>query len=690
MKNTGHNNKFSTNNSPQNTLKSKQNPTKNINSDDTSNSNTSSNDVKDSNINNLDNQNDNNLSQLNNSFARKSDAINQLSTYIKFYIDEKKHGYKYNHNKILSNDKISETLKNEYNQFHDDLMIKMQELRYEKNNKESFNKKLQPGYFSNQTEEEFNKSQELISDIEKINQKKEEIKNIILLYQLILLKDYEKIKQLFENNFIKYYDGSNIDYLNISIENSDNHEIIEFFKVKKYNEIINNYQELQNTYYTNTIDFLQYLADNNFNNFGNYLFLNSEYYRIEILNNFINNHFWINIYAQEHFQTFVYNFYQYFQNNCNYPQIPYWGEVILSSTDNLENSELQTIIQNYFSDKSAIQVILNKIDTWIQSNNEITDTRYNLIYNFHNYLSKTQEAEECDPAISESLKKINSFLSDSKYSKYTTSKKLEFSDENDLSDIKLNDITRNNQYEYTNFEISQKLNITSEKKTQTTAQNTDVQQIQTEQIKKLTYQYYNSSIKLKKDKKHNQDSKDDKKIDDNKNSGNEKSNYDKVSYFVSGAGLTIFIGFELFLMWSTYFYWTQQREILKIIEKVKKDIDSLLQKDISLLPLILQNKLKSIFTNIFDDEKNDKEKNQEEEEKLIFDKPIYHADIKNNSVMIKTPEIVDQIIEAPCYISMLDSHRIHLPKIALPFSQNNPLNIDYDREVEFNIENIIL
>jgi hypothetical protein len=182
MKNTDHNNKFSTfstfstNNSPQNTLKSKQNPTKNINSDDTSNSNTSSNDVKDSNtdsnINNLDNQNDNNLSQLNNSFTRKSDAINQLSTYIKSYIDENKHGYKYNHNKILSNDEISEILKNEYNQFHYDLMIKIQELRYEKNNKESFNKKLQPGYFSNQTEEEFNKSQELISDIKKINQKK--------------------------------------------------------------------------------------------------------------------------------------------------------------------------------------------------------------------------------------------------------------------------------------------------------------------------------------------------------------------------------------------------------------------------------------------------------------------------------------------------------------------------------------
>jgi hypothetical protein len=39
---------------------------------------------------------------------------------------------------------------------------------------------------------------------------------------------------------------------------------------------------------------------------------------------------------------------------------------------------------------------------------------------------------------------------------------------------------------------------------------------------------------------------------------------------------------------------------------------------------------------------------------------------------------------------MLDSHGIHLPKIALPFSQNNPLNIEYDREAEFNIENIIL
>ncbi|RST70281.1 hypothetical protein [Candidatus Aquarickettsia rohweri] len=65
-------------------------------------------------------------------------------------------------------------------------------------------------------------------------------------------------------------------------------------------------------------------------------------------------------------------------------------------------------------------------------------------------------------------------------------------------------------------------------------------------------------------------------------------------------------------MLSTYFYWTQQRGILKIIEKVKKEIASSLQKDVSLLPLIRQNKLKNIFTNIFDDEKNDKEEDQEE------------------------------------------------------------------------------
>jgi ATP-dependent Zn protease len=155
---------------------------------------------------------------------------------------------------------------------------------------------------------------------------------------------------------------------------------------------------------------------------------------------------------------------------------------------------------------------------------------------------------------------------------------LEFSDENDLNDIKLNDITRNNQYEYNNFEISQKSNIIFQKHTQTITQNTVAQQIQTEQIEKSTYKYCKSSIKLKKDKKHNQDSKDDKKTDDNKNSGNEKSNYEKASYFASGAGVTILIGFELFLMWSTYFYWTQQRGILKMIEKVKKDIDSLLKK----------------------------------------------------------------------------------------------------------------
>ena len=604
-------------------------------------------------------------SSLNNSIIRNSDDTNtnynRISSYAKSLYNSNKHGYKNDHNTIINNTDISDTLKEDYINYYNYIEGRLNELRKLNNNKEAFNKKLQPGMFSTPTKEEEDTSEKLTDEISKLESEKEQLKNELYLYQSIFLKNQEKISSLFGEKKVKYFNNGNIDYLDITDINSRSYETRQLLKEKKYKEIIENKLLIEYLKSSEIVDFLQYLAENNNTNSASNLFQNYEYIRIDIYNHFLHNEFWTGIYSQEQFQGYVDHFYQYAQNN-NYPQIPYWGEVILSNNHDLVEENINNIVKNYLGDE--LVKTINKITTLIDNDAEITDNQYNLIYNLKNYLSGAQEAKQIDISV-ESRKKITSFIEKSCCDTNTL-----YDNINGISSIDNKDI-----YEY-NSSFVKKINATVDSQTDLNALEFNTVFQYTIGKQKLNYEYYNAKLKKNNKKIIEEENKD-------KKEGNEKSGTDKASYFFSGVATTTIIGFELFLMWSTYSYWFTQRAVMKFIEKAKKDIDSLLQKDASLLPLIHQNKLKSIFSNLFDDETNDKKEDQEEdEEMIIFDKPIYQIDIEKKSTIIKTPEVDEELIAIPCYISMLGSHgTMHLPNIALPFLPNNPY-IEHHGEVE--------
>ena len=115
-----------------------------------------------------------------------NDYNNQLSSYIKSLYDTNKHGYKNDHITITNSTNISNNLKEDYISYYNAIEGMLNELREAKKNKESFNKKLQPGYFSTPTKEEKEQSERLDSDISKLENEKEQLKNNIHLYQSIL------------------------------------------------------------------------------------------------------------------------------------------------------------------------------------------------------------------------------------------------------------------------------------------------------------------------------------------------------------------------------------------------------------------------------------------------------------------------------------------------------------------------
>ncbi len=427
----------------------------------------------------------------------------------------------------------------------------LNELRKAKKNKESFNKKLQPGLFSTPTKEEEEQSKKLTIEITKLESEKERLKNELYLYQSILLKNKEKISSLFSEEKVKYFNDYNIYYLDISYINSSSYETQQLLKKQKYKELIDDNSYIESLKSTEIVDFLQYLAEGNNTDYATQLFQNNEYIRLDVFNHLLNNEFWIEIYSQEQFQGYIDNFYRYNQNNYdyannnNYPQIPYWGEVILSNNQDLDQGVVDNIIKNYLGNELANT--LNKAANLIDNDAEISDNQYNLIYNLKSYLSSAQGAEKVDDRLVESKSKIASFI------EKPSNDDVLLSNTNGVSSIE-----NGNIYEYNNSSLVKKISTTihttadSQTDLNTLQFNTLFQYSKSKQIANYIY-YYTISAKLNK-KIIEENNKNKKEDNNNKNSENEKSSSDKASYFISGVGTTIFIGYQLFLMWSTYFY----------------------------------------------------------------------------------------------------------------------------------------
>ncbi len=175
----------------------------------------------------------------------------------------------------------------------------LNELRKAKKNKESFNKKLQPGLFSTPTKEEEEQSKKLTIEITKLESEKERLKNELYLYQSILLKNKEKISSLFSEEKVKYFNDYNIDYLDINYINSSSYETQQLLKKQKYKELIDDNSYIESLKSTEIVDFLQYLAEGNNTDYATQLFQNNEYIRLDVFNHLLNNEFWIEIYSQE-------------------------------------------------------------------------------------------------------------------------------------------------------------------------------------------------------------------------------------------------------------------------------------------------------------------------------------------------------------------------------------------------------
>jgi len=87
--------------------------------------------------------------------------------------------------------------------------------------------------------------------------------------------------------------------------------------------------------------------------------LNLQNLRIDVFNHYINNEFWIEIYSNEEHQGYAENFYELSRiTNDSLPNIPFWGIIILSKNQRLDNEEIANIV-NYFLQPQLPQIIYN-------------------------------------------------------------------------------------------------------------------------------------------------------------------------------------------------------------------------------------------------------------------------------------------------------------------------------------------
>ncbi|WP_236870283.1 hypothetical protein [Candidatus Bandiella numerosa] len=157
------------------------------------------NDLNKSNLNPLDlsssSEHNVNQSYLSNSDGKNS-IFNKPISFIKFSINEERHGYKYYHQQILSNQDIASEIKNLYFTFYQDIEEKLNQIRTTKNSKKSIKDKLTPNFWSTQDEESQKIIDSLSKEIEDLVKNKEKLKYSLVLLQSIILKNLEKTKAI--------------------------------------------------------------------------------------------------------------------------------------------------------------------------------------------------------------------------------------------------------------------------------------------------------------------------------------------------------------------------------------------------------------------------------------------------------------------------------------------------------------
>jgi hypothetical protein len=597
------------------------------------------NDLNKSNLNPLDlsSSSEHNVTQsyLSNS-DDKNPIFNKPISYIKFSINEEKHGYKYYHQQILSNQDIAPEIKNLYFTFYEDIEEKLNQIRTTKNSKKSIKEKLTPNFWSTQDAESQKIIDSLLQEIQDLVKNAEKLKNSLVLLQSIILKNLEKTKAILNKseNLLENY------IIDVTNRNSDSYEILKFLKEIKYQQIINNVEKFQSLDNGIKLQFLEYLAsDLNDKEVANNLFGQNFNLRIDIFNHYIDNDFWIDIYSNEENQKYAENFYEaYGRDNYNlFPKIPFWGIVILSINRELANNDIVSIV-NHFLQPNIANVINDAgalIDGY-QNDTQISENNYNLISNLSNYLIYAEPINE-DQKAADSVKKIIAFQS---------------------SYNNTNGITENFSTIHPSFNKAYISDNAYEYYLHKGTINNPLLQYD------VLYRYSNDTKKLTTntyeyiyaDKKPSKEKIEEKKLDDKKNEknvnkdGNNESKENSITAFIKGGVTVLTAELIFFILWSAYFYWHQRSVIKKLIEKINKDSNELLHKELPVL-ILQSKKVKNIFDNFYDEDDENNEESEEEDdfdndEKLIIDTPIYGNKIKSYNI-VDTLKVPKEIIATP-------------------------------------------
>ena len=619
-----------------------------INNENNSSDNNQSQNNNDNNNSNLNASNEANINQ---SYFSNSESnleshnytsiFRKSLSFIKFSINEEKHVYEYYHQQILSNTDIAQEIKNLYSHFYQDIEEKLNQIRIIKKHKEAFKSKFAPNYWNEQDPDSKNLFNSTSQEIEGLTKNKGELKNSLVLFQSIILKNLEKARAILNNNSENLLKLLN-NFIDVANKNSDSYEILKLLKETKYAEIIRDAEKYKSLDNSIKLQFLEYIASDQNIDVANNLFGQNLNLRIDVFNHYIDNNFWIGIYSSGDWQRYAENFYESYGrgNNNLLPKIPFWGIIILSRNQGLSNDEIAIIINDFL--QLNLPVIINDLGVFIDSyqndtQNEIPENQYNLISNLSNYLTTTEIALATtgDNGAADSVKKIMDFQS----SYNTNNNNSLYGTTDNLSTIHPSSnkaYISDNSYEY----YSHKGTLNNP------LLQYDVLYGYSNNAKKLAIKNYQYIYVGKKPDKEKIEEKKlaDKKNEKNLNAdGKNEPKENPTTAFIKGGLTVITAEFIFFILWSAYHYWHQQSVIKKFTEKVNEDLNKLLHKELPILTL-QSKEVKNIFDTIYDEESED-EDDFDSIGKLIIDTPIYNNKIK--SYIVDTPKIPKEIIATP-------------------------------------------
>ena len=96
------------------------------------------------------------------------------------------------------------------------------------------------------------------------------------------------------------------------------------------------------------------------------------------------------------------------------PSIPFWGAIILSRNQALDNTELEYIIKRFFQEQphrliDSLEEIINSYQDY--TSNQISEDHYNLLSNVSKYLKEANPAivSSTEKNYADSIKKIQDF-----------------------------------------------------------------------------------------------------------------------------------------------------------------------------------------------------------------------------------------------------------------------------------------